>query len=149
MTAVDWGGMLCCAGVTLALLALAAYMGINLQETSMEKMLGGQAPPAEKGASHGEFTSLTIRKEGCDTSIHMTPEGIWVSKGSSVASSIQLQDGLPVVTVMDHRKREQGGHQIALSVDKDGAPCLQIVHGKKGVYVSGDELLKLFEKETA
>lgn len=94
----------------------------------------------------GNFTSITVKKPGGKSFVTITPEGIWVSNAKGlVASSIQLQDGLPVVTVMDHRKSKQHAHQIALSVDEKGEPCVQVSRGEEIINVSGAELIDMLK----
>lgn len=89
------------------------------------------------------FERLTITKPGCKSSVTITPEGIWASQGE-VAASVHMQDGRPIVAVMDHRNPGQMGHQLALSVGDDGAPVLQIAQGNDVKTIGYSDLLKAF-----
>ena len=92
---------------------------------------------------HGVFESITVSRQDGKSAVSISPEGVWVTGDDSrVSASIQFDNNVPVLAVMDHRKSDQTGHQIALSVDKDGAPVVQISMGDKTVVISGDELFK-------
>lgn len=88
--------------------------------------------------------SLEIRKPGNPNSVHITPDGVWVSGKGGVMASIQLQDGMPSMTVADHRKH-RGGHQWAFYCNAEGEPYLQLHRpGKEMITIAGDKLTALF-----
>jgi hypothetical protein len=105
-------------------------------------------PPADQSAPGESETvqSITVSRPGCKSQVAILPEGVWCSDASGmVGATIQIQGGMPVAAVYDHRGNRQGnGHQLALAVDADGAPFVQVVLPDGTTkHVSGDELLKL------
>lgn len=57
---------------------------------------------------------------------------------------MQMQDGQPVLTVFDNRDPKQVGHQLALTVDVNGEPYIQIAKGDVVRMVGFDKLLEVF-----
>lgn len=105
-------------------------------------MLSKKKPEAPTSAT---FESLTIKSPGSPYAVSIIPEGIWLhGEEDMVFASMHMQGKTPVLAVADHRKSGQNGHQLALSVDENGEPCLQIAKGDKIVIVGADKLFEVF-----
>lgn len=112
----------------------------------MAKVMKNSNLPAENaGHSVGEFTEIRVKRGGCPSSVVIVPEGIWVTdKTGNVMASVQMQGAQPVLAVGDHRK-PVSGHQVALTVDENGEPYVQIAKGDQVKMLSFDALAKLAE----
>lgn len=94
----------------------------------------------------GVFKKVIIKEEGSETSVTITPQGIWVQKGGAVAASIQIDRDMPMLVVMDHRVgRGSHGHQLAFYLDSSGNPMVQIVKNDgKMIHADVDKLIEIF-----
>jgi hypothetical protein len=92
-----------------------------------------------------EFAEIRVASPDHDTHVTITPQGIWLSdKSGKVMATMHFQGKMPVVAVADHRCSKQQGHQLALSVDENGEPALQIAKGDKIVIVGVKKLSEIF-----
>ena len=118
---------------------------------SAAKCVKCDCPPIHtKAADHTHenlvVKSLTVKGDGGEARVTITPEGVWVGNGQR-AATIQYIQGRPVVAVYDTEKGGSEGFQLAMTVDADGEPVVQIVGPDKAVTMLGvKELRKIVAK---